>query len=232
MNTATRTTDDLPTAASTGPAPLPVCRPQIRLDFYDSAIIISRYASPYTEPGGSAVTAYPVSAADVANACAQLSISSGLLPPETLFWRRSGLAATLAIFVPARRWRVQLGAETYHIPLPPFIFSGCGRQYHVYAVKERPSGRRAALYHLPSPNVNGDGKICAGGARFPECRAESINDALHLFVEGSRFNNDLSANKCRDFPQNVAELWPKLDGKRRFRRQQLVPMGRQLHELL
>jgi hypothetical protein len=202
--------------------------PLVRLDFYDSAVILSRYH----QGDPPAVTAYPVSMTDIAAACAQLAVSTGLLPSETLFWRSQGNVVSLAVFVSARPWLVQVGEEKLLIPLPPFIFSGRGQQYSVYAVKERPVDGRALLYHLPCPNVNGNGLVCAGNVPFPECRPESIYDALRLFLEGSRFNNDLSANKCRAFPQNVGELWRKLDGKRKFPLKELVPMQRQLRELL
>jgi hypothetical protein len=202
--------------------------PLVRLDFYDSAIILSRYH----QGDPPAVTAYPVSMTDIAAACAQLAVSTGLLPPETLFWRSRGNIITLGVFVPARSWLVQVGEERLLVPLPPFIFSGRERQYSVYAVKERPVDGRALLYHLPCPNVNGTGLVCAGNVPFPECRPESIYEALRLFLEGSRFNSDLSANKCRAFPKNVGELWRKLDGKRKFPLKELVPMQRQLRELL
>jgi hypothetical protein len=205
----------------------PPLLPLVRLDFYDSAVILSRYQ----QGNPPAVTTYPVSMTDIAAACAQLSVATGLLPPETLFWRSQGNVVSLAVFVPARPWLAQIGKERLLVPLPPFIFSGRERQYSVYAVKERPIDSRAPLYHFPAPNVNGNGLICAGSAPFPECRPESIYDALRLFLEGSRFNNDLSANKCRAFPKNVGELWRELDGKRKFPLKELVPMQRQLREL-
>jgi hypothetical protein len=206
----------------------PPLLPLVRLDFYDSAVILSRYQ----QGDPPAVTAYPVAVIDIAAACAQLAVSSGLVPPETLFWRSQGNVVSLAVFVPARPWLVQAGEERLLVPLPPFIFSGRERQYSVYAVKERPADDRAPLYHFPAPNVNGSGLICAGSAPFPECRPESVYDALRLFLEGSRFNNDLSANKCRAFPGNVRELWRKLDGKRKFPLKELVAMQRPLRELL
>jgi hypothetical protein len=220
--------DNTPSQTNPDETAAPSLLPLVRLDFYDSAVILSRYQ----QGDPPAVTAYPVSMTDIAAACAQLSVATGLLPPETLFWRSQGNVVSLAVFVPARPWLVQAGDERLLVPLPPFIFSGRERQYSVYAVKERPVDGRALLYHFPAPNVNSSGLICAGNAPFPECRPETIYDALRLFLEGSRFNNDLSANKCRAFPKNVGELWRKLDGKRKFPLKQLAPMQRQLRELL
>jgi PRTRC genetic system protein B len=220
--------DNTPSQANPDETAAPSLLPLVRLDFYDSAVILSRYH----EGAPPAVTAYPVSMTDVAAACAQLAVSTGLLPPETLFWRSQGNVVSLAVFVPARPWLVQAGEERLLVPLPAFIFSGRERQYSVYAVKERPVDGRALLYHFPAPNVHSDGRICAGSAPFPDCRPESIYDALRLFLEGSRFNNDLSTNKCRAFPNNVGELWRKLDGKRKFPLKELVPMQQQLRELL
>lgn len=56
--------------------------PRLRLDFYDTAVVMSRWQ----EDGR--VTAHPVAVQDVAAACAGLSQNSGLLPAHTLFWGR------------------------------------------------------------------------------------------------------------------------------------------------
>jgi hypothetical protein len=74
--------------------------------------------------------------------------------------------------------------------------------------------------------------------RTPSGRAAPIVEIGRLrrsarsFLEGSRFNNHLSAKKCRAFPKNVGELLRKLDGKRKFPFKERVPMQRQLRELL
>ena len=56
--------------------------PRLRLDFYNTAVLMSRW-----EDDGR-VSTYPVSVHDVVSACTNVQLSSGLLPPNTLFWKQ------------------------------------------------------------------------------------------------------------------------------------------------
>ncbi|HIP73618.1 MAG TPA: hypothetical protein EYH05_19750 [Anaerolineae bacterium] len=207
--------------------------PRLRLDFYSTAVLMSRW-----EDDGR-IIAYPVSVHDVVSACANVELGSGLLPPNTLFWKRQANRITLGIYVPARRWRVQTEDRNYHIPMPPFVFVGDGSSYKIFAVKKRPalslsassrqalskgaSNEYAPLYHTPCPNVHTSGGICQGNTPFPVCSPQNILTALTLFMEGSYFNADLSGGKCQSYPDDVRRLWAELDGRKRFPLSQLVP---------
>jgi hypothetical protein len=52
-----------------------------------------------------------------------------------------------------------------------------------------------------------NGVICQGSVSFPVCASDTIELALSLFLEGSLFNGDLVANKCRSFPDDVRKLY-------------------------
>ncbi|MCI0578780.1 MAG: prokaryotic E2 ligase family D protein [Chloroflexi bacterium] len=213
------------TTTNDTPTPEPVY-PKVRLDFYEAAILLTRF-----EDGR--VTTYPVSIHDVAQACAGVEMFTGLLPANTLFWKRQGDTTTLAIAVPAQRWQVQWAdGAGYHLPLPPFIFAGSGTFYYAYAVKQRPRHRFTRLWHMPCPNVHPNGRICPGDTPFPACSAETIEPALRLFLEGSRFNGDLVLGKCQAYPNDVRRLWQELDGRNRFPLPQLVPLNATLQNLL
>lgn len=200
-------------------------QPQVRLDFYESAVLMTTF-------DGDQVTTYPVSVHDVAQACAGVSLFSGLLPSQTLFWGRQGDKTILGIFVPARRWQVYLAdGPNYHLPMPACIFIGVGNAYYVYAVKERIVQWTTSLWHLPCPNVFGKGRICPGNTPFPDCSAGTIQQALELFLEGSRFNGDLAMGKCRAYPDDVRRLWPELAGRPRFPLRQLLPMKATFRDL-
>jgi PRTRC genetic system protein B len=203
--------------------------PRLRLDFYDTAVVMSRW----TEDGRT--TTYPVAVQDVVSACTTVTLGSGLLPPDVLFWRQRGQTVTLGIYVPARRWRVQVeeGAvrQGYHLPLPPLVFVGSGAAYQVFAVRRRPGNGREPLYAAPCPNVHHTGDICRGEARFPVCAADTIRAALHLFLEGSVFNSHLSNDKCKSYPEDVRQLWAALAGKKRFPLKELVPIARSVGHL-
>ena len=140
-------------------------------------------------------------------ACTRVALSSGMLPTNTLFWGQQANTTTLGIYVPARRWRMQMEKQHYHLPMPPFVFVGSGMAYKIFAVKKRPSGEATPLYHAPCPNVHTTGGICQGNAPFPDCSPQTIQAALKLFMEGSLFNADLSRGKCRSYPDDVRQLW-------------------------
>lgn len=175
---------------------------------------------------------YPVSIHDVVTACTSVEMSSGLLPPNTLFWKQQANLTMLGIYVSARRWTVQTDEQSYHIPLPPFIFVGHGTSYKIVAVKKRPQNERHQIYHAPCPNVYASGSICPGNTSFPVCLSKTIETALQLFLEGSAFNADLSGNKCQSQANDVRQLWAKLDGKKRFPLKELLPTQRTLRNLL
>ncbi|MFQ5433766.1 MAG: hypothetical protein ACE5FD_02730 [Anaerolineae bacterium] len=200
--------------------------PRLRLDFYSTAVLMSRW-----EENGR-LTAYPVSVHDVVSACTNVALSSGLLPANTLFWKQQANQVVLGLYVPARRWRVQTEDRRYHLPMPPFIFMGSGSSYRVFAVKKRPSDEHDRLYHVPCPNVHTTGSICQGNTPFPICSPRNIQTALTLFLEGSYFNADLGSGKCKSYPDDVRQLWADLDGRKRFPLSELVPAQKTIHSLL
>ena len=213
-------------AAATTPTDEPETeQPLIRFDLYPSVILMTQYRDE-------AITTHPVAALDVAAVWSQVTANSGFLPANTLFWRRRGGLDTLGVFVPAHRWRVQSDDGPFHLPLPPLVFMGQGRHYAVFAVKRRPKSGAADLLHAPCPNVFPSGHICPGDVPFPVCSAETIHDALTLFLEGSRFNRHLIQNRCSAFPDDIYRLWRALDGKPRFPLIQTLPLYQQLSMLL
>ena len=200
--------------------------PCLRLDFYDTAVLLSRW-----EEDGRLLT-HPVSVHDVVSACTNVALSSGMLPANTLFWGQQANTTMLGIYVPARRWRLQTAERHYHLPMPPFVFVGSGTAYKIFAVKKRPSGEDDRLYHVPCPNVHTTGGICQGNAPFPDCSPQTIQAALKLFMEGSLFNADLSRGKCRSYPDDVRQLWAELDGRPRFPLSELASAQMRLRNLL
>jgi PRTRC genetic system protein B len=201
--------------------------PRLRLDFYDEAILMSRYSQT---AGQLCTSTHAISAAHLTAACANLRAGSGLLPRDTLFWQQTAQTTTLGIYVPGQRGPVHLKEESLQVPLPPLVFVGQGNQYSVYAVKQRPKDGQARLYHAPCPNVGKNGRICPGNTSFPHCGPETIGDALELFISGSRFNQHEAAGKCHSFPDDVGNLWRHLAAhdKRRFPLSQLVALNRPL----
>lgn len=207
--------------------------PQLRLDFYDTAVLLSRWQAD------GRVTTYPVSVQDVVTACTSIEMSSGLLPANTLFWKQKANQFMIGIYIPARRWSVQTDERDYHIPLPPLVFVGNGRSYQVYAVKKRPAlsatqphfANPIRLYHAPCPNVHHHGDICQGRTPFPICTPQTIHQACHLFLEGSLFNADLSQGKSQSYSDDVRQLWADINGRKRFPLSDLAPTSLRLENL-
>ena len=216
--------------------------PELRLDFYETAVLMSKWSAD------GRLQTYPVDVHDVVSACTKIEMRSSLLPANALFWGQRGDKTMLGIYVPARRWQMQTGVRRYHLPMPPFVFVGVGTMYRIFAIKKRPFRQSSIqafrqssmqsfahniqLYHAPSPNVYGNGGICSGNAPFPACSSETIQTALHLFMEDSYFNADLCVGKCNSHKNDIRHLWETLDGKKRFPLKELVPMNMRLQDLL
>lgn len=184
--------------------------PRARLDFYEEAVILTRYESDERR------TSYPIAVDDLVAAFSRIPLSSGLLPADCLFWGREHGQTRIAIYVPGRCWQLQTAEYTFHIPLPPLVFMGAGDQYSIFAVKRRPRQMPFKLYHCPTPNVQTTGVVCQGSAPFPVCASDTIEQALLLFLGESLFNGDLVANRCRSFREDVRKLWMQLEGVKRF----------------
>lgn len=195
----------------------PVQYPRVRLDLYEEAVILTRYE------GYDRRTSYPVAVDDLVAAFSRVPLSSGLLPANCLFWGRENGQTRIGIYIPGRRWQLRTAERIFHIPLPPLVFSGAGERYQAFAVKRRPTEMPFELFHCPTPNIHPNGVVCRGNTPFPACASDTIEQALNLFLEGSLFNGDLAAGKCRSFPDDVRKLWEQLEGARRFPVGELAP---------
>lgn len=137
-----------------------------------------------------------------------MPFESGWMPPGTL---RFGISATgtrwLSIFVPPGRRMIQvvdndLGLLSVEVPLPGFVFTGYGRDYWIWAVKDESVTAQTGLYHAPLSNVDADGRICFGVNSVPEADGATILQAFHLFIE-SPFNGHTAASKSRKHKGDV-----------------------------
>jgi len=182
-----------------------------RVDLLSETVILTQYRE------GVPVSSYEIAPDSLAAAFSGIPITTGLLPRETLCYRRSDLREQICVFLPAgkRTMTVQgidQGTATLRVPLPPLVFAGCGLQYAVFAVKRRPEpGDR--LYCAPLPNVYSNGAVCRGNAEFPICTTRTIYQAIDVFFE-STFNFHLVNRKSHSDPDDVIALWRKLVERR------------------
>lgn len=174
-----------------------------RLDCFSDFIVLSKYRA------GAVSEQFIVDPAELAAALSGITLSSGLLPRETLFWSKQAGQARLGIYVPPQVWTVSVRdePEAWRVPLPGLIVVGHGYDYHLWAVTARPTDVTTRLYLAPCPNVH-EG-VCRGSAPFPLAGPTTMVQAVEAFF-GSRFNRDLSNGKSKTYPDCVLDQWRTL----------------------
>jgi len=200
----------------------------MRLDLYQDYIVAQKFEKGQ---GGALFTVDPL---DLATALGDLTVSSGLLPENCLFWSRAGGQERLGVYVAPKVWPVSVQGErlTWLVPLPGFVFVGQGKKYSLWAVKERPVGT-TSLFLPPTPNTSGT--VCTGNAPFPQASAKTIWQAVDVFFS-SGFNNHLANGKSQDkkHKENILTRWRELHeaGAESYPLEDLVSAGRTLSRLM
>lgn len=134
-------------------------------------------------------------------------VSSGLLPPNCLFWQQRAGRERIGIFIPPQMWDLRVAptsAANRRLPLPGLVFVGRETHYQLWAVKEAELTAQTVLYHAPVPNM--DRAVCTGNVEFPPAGAATIGRAVKAFFE-SDFNNHLIQGKSRKYPDNILRMW-------------------------
>jgi hypothetical protein len=190
--------------------------PRVTITLTDETCWLTRH-----DRCGAPAATYPVDAASIANAFNQFGACTGLLAPETLFWRSRGGQLRIGIWIEPRKHTIHLrtGArlDDLLVPLPGCVFVGSGTHYQIFAATQRPVKDTDPVCQCPLPNVYPDGHICAGSVPFPKCAPGTIGAAAAMFFE-SEFNHDLAG-------QATIELLKILHGQRTFPLDQLRRVG-------
>ncbi|MFN6462434.1 MAG: hypothetical protein RMZ41_011370 [Nostoc sp. DedVER02] len=138
--------------------------------------------------------------------------TSGWLSSNTIWWGKNPEGEAIIQFYSPQKYQIQImGQETkvITIPMPAFLFAGCGSRYYLWAVKGRVFKPDAQLYKPPLPNVWDDSSICFGGNSPGTCSAATISQTWELFWK-SPFNKDLSQGKSKTYPDNICNQLIKL----------------------
>lgn len=196
---------------------------KLRLDFYSQAIVMH-----VIEDG--VIQGRIVSAEDISRVLArQIGVSSGFLPPDTIWWRQLPDGPQVAIWRRPQITRVALQEEMFAaptrlaIPMPGLLFlCSPGRPPWLWATKRRPSSPEDILYQAPCFNVFGSGESCPGTHRYGQDVGQIPNEFFTAFF--SRTGDTL--NRSRQHPNNLKALWLELDGKQRYPNGDLVQFGR------
>ncbi len=207
------------------PIPLEAAR-----DTLEASILFYRESVVLTTHGKDGVaTTHMVSALDVAKALAgTLSLNTGVLPPDTLWWASTSPAPTVGLWRSPRKWKVALQVkalvppERLELPMPGLVFvCSPGQPPYVYATKRRPVKPEEKLYHAPLFNVFSSGLTCAGNHRYP-ARVEEIPESFFLsFFTQAGDSHGRSARH----PDDLAAWWRMQNGMKRYPTQDLMPFG-------
>lgn len=201
---------------------VPTDQPRARLDFYNDTIILQLIEA-------NTIHTRTVSAQDIALAFLnELSLTSGVLPANTLWWSQTRRGVSIALWVPPKVWAVAVQhtperpPERLRIPLPGLIFI-CqpGRPPIVFAAKRRPKSDKDGIYHAPVFNLFNDGRTCAGSHKFPKDLEEVPQSFFMSFFSLEATHR----GRSQRYPDDLLKLWRELDGKKKYPLQDLVPCG-------
>jgi hypothetical protein len=173
-----------------------------------------------------------VSARDVAHALAgQLSLTSGLLPPDALWWARTAGGERVALWREPRVWMVRLRTaydapvRRLKLPMPGLVFVCLPARQppYVFAARARPRSPDDQLFHAPAFNVFASGAVCPGSHVFP-ANPSKVPD--EFFASHFSVTADTARGKSKRHPDDVGALWNELAGATAYPFEDLVPQLR------
>ncbi|MDX2141377.1 MAG: hypothetical protein SF123_25045 [Chloroflexota bacterium] len=212
-------------------------QPSLLLAFYSFGVMLHKR-------DGERVQEYAVDPAQVALALsARITFDTGLLGGNTLLVRQDGVKKTVVEYRPPAKTGLFLdGSETaLRVPLPGLVLIRTttdehNPQYHLFAVKRRPTGLTTPLYHAPLPNVFGSGSICWGTVQRPTDAALKGASLAEDWTQllGSRFGDHAVNGKSQSNPRDIREKLFALEASkaRRYPTSDLVALKRTLAEVL
>src|SRR5438067_13396050 len=125
---------------------------RLRLDFHGESVVLHDYTD-------NVVRTKLVSALDVAHALArELDLTTGLLPPDALWWAKTASGVRVAVWREPQVWTVRLRerydgpAQRLRLPMPGLVFvcPPAGQPPSVFAAKSRPRSPDHQLYRCPT----------------------------------------------------------------------------------
>ena len=201
---------------------------QVQLEVYKETILLRGFQQD-------SAWVRTVSADAVADVFTQhLGFSSGLLPPEALWWCQGETGQVVGLWRPPQVWSVALQREAFapparlRLPMPGLVFvCSPGRAPWVYAAQERPTDPEQQLFRAPAFNVFGDGRVCPGSHRFPE----EVGLIPESFFQSYFSLTGDTRNRSQKHPDTLQALWEELDGTAAYPMGDLVPQCTVAHAL-
>lgn len=154
-----------------------------------------------------------------------LQVSSGLLPPDTLWWSNTSSGPIYGLWCPGRVRVLALRKQTleepsrYSMPVPGCVFVvQPGLPPWVFAAKGRPTKPKDRLYRAPFFNVFADGRVCSGTQKW----SVSPQDIPQEFFT-SFFSKEASyGGRSQLYPQDLEVRWETLVGEKTYPMDDLV----------
>ena len=202
---------------------IPADKLQLRLDFYSESIVLTEYKAE------ARATVRLVSADAIAGALARdLTFSSGLLPPDVLWWQSGRQGSQVALWRPSKIWRVALKedpfkpARRFRLPMPGLIFL-CAPQRPpaIYALRRRPQTPDDRIYQAPTFNTFSGGGTCQGTHKY----GEVVSGIPEEFFASYFTSAGDARGRSLAHPRSLLELWEELDGQKEYPLDDLVQQG-------
>lgn len=196
---------------------------RVRLDLYGESIVL------YSMDKG-VIETKVISARDLTMALlSEVSLSSGLLPKSTLWWKQGKSGAEVALWRPPRVWPVAIQLEAFkpprrlRVPMPGLIFiCSPGRPPRVYAAKKRPTTINKLIYHAPLFNLFNDGSSCPGTHKFPA----NVEEIPESFFTSFFTREAIHHGRSQKYPEDLLKLWEELDGTSKYPNEDLIQIGK------
>ena len=178
-----------------------------------------------------AVTYKFLSPEAVTSAFSNEAIDSGWLPVNIMRWGRSERGEWAMQFYPPRRYDIVLSNNrsksiSLNLPMPGFVFLGCGNDYWIWAVLGKQFDPQSQLYHAPLPNVMPSGAICFGDSSLTPCSSQGIVQACSLFWS-SPFSDHVVDGKSKSHRADVRNFLCELSNRKskKYPIADLVPLS-------
>ena len=198
---------------------IPLDKLRVQVEIYKENIIMRRF-------DGQTVQVTMISADDLANTFAQsVGYQSGILPPNTLWWKQRPSGQLVALWRPPGIWPAALQSEPlrpperFNLPMPGLVFiCSPGQAPWVLAARERPQSPQDTLYRMPAFNIFRDGRVCPGNHRFPQ----EVDQTPESFFKSFFSLTGDTHNRSHKHPKDLRALWEEIDDTQTYPLDDLV----------
>lgn len=198
---------------------LPEDHLQAVLEFYEENLVLRTFQDGTT-------TVKHLSPQQVAQALSgEVSLSTGLLTPDVLWWRHDPNGATTAVWREPQVWPTALQVDPFqptrrfNLPMPGLVFvTAPGTTPSVFAAKKRPTDPSESLYNMPAFNVFANGRVCPGNHHFPQ-EPQKIPESF--FQSFFTVTGD-PQNRSKKHGSDILSLWEQINGKAKYPLKDLV----------